>query len=607
MKRNVQCLLLAAFLIAGLVGQAQKSKGTDKRLAGVDTALSRLLKEWKVAGFAVAVVEKDKVIYSQGFGYRDLEQQKPVTPNTLFAIGSCTKAFTASLLGALEKEGKLNLDHKVAEYLPGFRFYNAELTENVTLRDLMCHRTGLPRHDYSWYLFTTKSRDSLVNRIQYLEPSAGLREKWQYNNFMFLLQGVVAEKVTGKSWEQNIKERFFDSLEMNRSNFSVTDLQKEADASLGYGLQHDSIIKKLDYYNIDAIGPAGSINSSVTEMANWVQAWINDGKFKGKTIQSASYLKNAISGNMVIGGGYPGADNPDIHFSNYGLAWSLASYRGHYRVEHGGNIDGFSASTSFFPSDSIGIIVLVNQNASPVTALARNILADRLLKLKYINWSGNRLREVAKAKEEQKAAEKTKTASSRVAGTRPSHALKAYGGNFNNPGYGDIAVYERNDSLFAQVGKDSVWLRHYHYDVFEAKGYDKTEGRDTSDGGTKLNFLSGEDGKISTVAIQLEPSLKQPVRFSLKPKAKALDATSLIKYIGEYEIGKMLTKVYSKGDVLYVFVPGQPEYETIYLGDDTFKLKALDGYSIQFEMIQGESRSMRFIQPNGTFKAVRKK
>ncbi|MBX3254174.1 MAG: serine hydrolase [Chitinophagaceae bacterium] len=602
MKRN---WLLLFLLILLQQANAQKSKkGADTRLAGLDTALSTLLKDWNAAGFAVAIVEKDKVIYSKGFGYRDYAAKQPVTPNTLFAIGSCTKAFTASLLGLLEKDGKLSLDKKVVAYVPSLHFYNNEMNDGVTIRDMMCHRTGLPRHDYSWYLFTTRSRDSLVQRLQYLQPSAPLREKWQYNNFMFLTQGVVAEKITGKSWEENIKEKIFIPLGMQRSNFSVTLMEKDADASLGYMVKNDSIIKKLDYYNLDAMGPAGSINSSVTEMANWVITWINKGKFQEKEVLPPGYIYNAISAQMPIGGGVPDNEHPDVHFSNYGLGWTLSSYRGHYRVDHGGNIDGFSANTCFFPSDSIGIIVLANQNASRVPTLARNIIADRLLKLKYVNWNGDAKKALQKSKEEQKNIQKA-ALSSRVEGTKPSHPLTDYTGSFNHPGYGDVDVYQRNDSVFAITGKDSVWLRHYHYDIFEVKGYDKEEGLDTSSGGTKINFHTGDDGKISSLTIQLEPAVK-PLEFVSKPRAKPLDKEAMEKYTGEYELGGMTVKVYIKGSTLVVFVPGQPEYETIYTGNHSFKLKALDGYSVLFDVEHEKATSVSFIQPNGTFKAMRK-
>src|ERR1044071_3716427 len=171
-------LLLTALLLAiGSILIAQKNQPkTSDPFAGLDTVFARVLKDRKAVGFAVAVVSKDKIIYSKGFGYRDLDKKLPVTPTTLFAIGSCTKAFTASLLGLLNKEGKIDFDKPVRDYLPELRFFNDELNNNVTVRDIMCHRTGLPRHDFSWYLFNTSSRDSLVQRIKYQEPTAKLRE-----------------------------------------------------------------------------------------------------------------------------------------------------------------------------------------------------------------------------------------------------------------------------------------------------------------------------------------------------------------------------------------------------------------------------------------------
>ncbi len=599
--------LLLALLFFVSVTNAQKSKpAVDTRLTGLDAELEKILKDWKISGFAVAVVEKDKIVYSKGFGYRDYENKQPVTPNTLFAIGSCSKAFTSSVLGLLAKDGKLDLDKPAANYIPFLKFYNNDMTEKITTRDMMCHRTGLPRHDYSWYLFNSASQDSMLMRVQFQEPNAGIREKWQYNNFMFLAQGVMAEKLTGKTWAQNVKQRFFDSLGMGRSNFTIEDMVKDADHSLGYGVEKDSIIKKLDYYNIMGMSPAGSINSSVNEMANWVMAWINGGKYKGKEVLPSPYMQDAISSQMVIGGGVPDKENPDIHFSNYGLGWFLASYRGHYRVEHGGNIDGFSASTCFFPSDSIGIIVLTNQNGSVVPSLARNLVADRMLKLKYINWSAERKKAIDKAKAQQKDAEKS-VVSSRIDGTKPAHPLSEYQGFFHHPGYGDIEIFLKNDTLFGQTPKDTFWLRHYHYDVFEGKDIDKTTGPDTTAGGISLNFRTGVAGKIESIALPMEQSLK-PLEFSFKPKEKTISKEDLEKYVGEYELPGVMAKVYLKGTTLFVFVPGQPEYETIAIGNHSFKLKVLDGFSVKFEVTdKNEVTAVSFIQPNGTFKAPKKK
>ncbi len=351
--------LLSLFSLAMV---AQKTSKTKDRFAGIDTAVARILKDWKAAGFAVAVVEKNKVVYAKGFGYKDWEAKEPVTTNTQFAIGSCTKAFTAALLGLLVKDGKVDLDKPVKTYLPDLNFYNDDMNDNVTLRDMMSHRTGVSRYDYSWYYFPTSSRDSLMKRMQYMEPSEPLRRKWQYNNFMYLLQGMVTEKMTGKSWEDNIRERIFKPLGMTNSNVGLAEWVKAADIAKGYRVKDESFISKTDYYDISGMAPAGSINSSVNDMSKWLMAWINAGKFEGKEVLPSSYLAEAMSSQMVVAGALPSAERPDVHMSNYGLGWSLLSYRGHYRVEHGGNIDGFSASTSFFPSDSIGIVVLVNQD-----------------------------------------------------------------------------------------------------------------------------------------------------------------------------------------------------------------------------------------------------
>ena len=188
----------------------------------------------------------------------------------------------------------LDLDKPVRNYLPELKFYNEHLNAHVTIRDMMCHRTGLPRHDFSWY-GSTASRMELLKRIEYQEPTAELREKYQYNNFMFLSQGVLLEKLTGKSWETNIRERIFTPLGMENTVTKVADWEKSNDRSLAYNLVNDSIAKVIPYRNIDAVGPAGSINSSAKDMAKWLITWINGGKFNGKQIVPAKFRNEAMT------------------------------------------------------------------------------------------------------------------------------------------------------------------------------------------------------------------------------------------------------------------------------------------------------------------------
>lgn len=573
------------------------------KIKSIEPLLEEVLQNYHAAGYAVAVVNKDGIVYSKGFGWRNVEDKKPVSPHTLFPIGSSTKAFTAALVGKLADEGRVSLDSPVVNYLPKLRFYTDELTNKVTLRDMMSHRTGLPRYDYSWYLFNSNSRDTLLNRIKFMKPSADIREKWQYNNFMYLAQGMLVEHFSGQSWEKNIEEVFFKPLGMKRSSMSISALQQDADVSLGYTVIQDSVLKKLDYYNINAMGPAGSINSSVTELANWVKLWLNWGQWEGKEILSKGYVVDAASSQMVMSGGMPSKEHPDISFSNYGLGWMLSSYRGHYRVEHGGNIDGFSASVSFFPYEGIGIVVLSNQNASEVPAVVRNTIADKVLDLPYHAWIKPAEKSDEMTTEKKGIAEDI----GRVAGTKASHKLTDYTGHATHPAYGSIHFSVRNDSLFARFPEHTLWLKHYHYDVFDGKEIDKlTSVIDSVGGGVKFNFQTDVDGVISGVSLALEPAIKNPQLFRYA-RSYDIPEAQLEKYAGEYDLSGQTITVYIKNKSLYVSVPGQPDYKTTPRGEHKFKPDALSGFTFAFEAdTNGEIIAFYSIQPNGTFKAEKK-
>ncbi|MGA9212511.1 MAG: serine hydrolase [Kaistella sp.] len=590
------------FMLLHLTVFSQNQKTvTDKRLNGLDATFNKMLKDWHIAGFAVAVVEKNKIIYSKGFGYRDLEKKLPVDGNTLFAIGSCSKAFTAALTGQLVNEGKLDLDKPITSYFPNLRFYNDNMNNMITARDMLSHRTGLPRHDVSWYLFPTESRDNLVKRIQLMEPSAPVREKWQYNNFMYMALGAVDEQMTGNTWDTNIKQKIFAPLHMTRSTTNLKDWKADSNSSFGYGIKKDSTIKKLDYYNIAAMSPAGAINSSVNEMTNWVTAWLNDGKFNGKEVIPASFRSEAISSQAVIVSGFPTKEKPDLHFSNYGFGWTLSSYKGHYRVEHGGNIDGFSASTAFFPTDSLGIIVLTNQDASSVPTIVRNLIADQLLGLKYFDWNADIKKSIAKTK----AAMETKEKDSATKIEKPAtHDLKDYVGDYESPGYGTMKIYLEKDSLYFMGGSKKIWLRHNNFDTFDLMLQDPDVGVKSTDEPMVTGQFSLEtSGNISGFSALFEDGIK-PIEFKKKLNEKSLSKEELQQFTGDYALEGMTVKIYIKNEkTLYALVPGQPEYELIAVDKDKFALKNLSGYFLQFNTAE---KSATFIQPNGNFKAKKK-
>jgi hypothetical protein len=360
----------------------------------------------------------------------------------------------------------------------------------------------------------------------------------------------------------------------------------------------------MDYMNIDPIGPAGSINSSAKDMANWMITWINGGKFNGKEVLPASYVAQARSAQMIMGGGPPSAELSDVFGASYGLGWMIQSYRGHYLVQHGGNIDGFSAITAFFPTDSIGIVVLANQNGSALPALVRNVIADKMLGLKYRDWS----------KIQKDAIEKSKAAASdkgnadsvnQKKNTKPSHALNDYTGAFGNEGYGTIQISLTNDTLWFEYNnsKGKIYLKHYHYDIFTIQSTEAGDDEPKS----KMKFVTDNKGEISALEIPFEPLVKDIV-FNRLPPAIALTKSDLQMYTGDYELGGITAKVYIRGEnTLMLLVPGQPDYELVPTKKHEFDLKIIKGYSVKFEVSdKNVATAVSFIQPNGVFKATRK-
>jgi hypothetical protein len=306
---------------------------------------------------------------------------------------------------------------------------------------------------------------------------------------------------------------------------------------------------------------------------------------------------------MATGGGLPGAENPDIHISGYGFAWGIGSYRGHYRVEHGGGIDGFITTTGFFPSDSIGIFISSNQGG--VSASIRNFIADRMLKLSYRNWNKYLLDADKKAKIAAKAVVKNDSIGHQL-NTKPSHDLKNYTGTYSNPGYGKIEITMKDGGLISKFNSIDIRLDHFHYDQFNAVILDPS--LDDQDP-IRMSFHIDDKGEISKLTVPFEAGVKD-IEFEKETKAIALNNADLKKYEGEYEFapGKG-AKIYIRGEkTLYAFVEGQPEYELVPADKNKFEFKTLKGYSAQFEEnAKGEILSVSFVQPNGTFKATKKK
>ena len=592
-------LIAILFFITGSLTYAQTKLNTKT----IDTKLKALQEATQTVGFSVAVVQGDQVIYSKGFGYRDLENKIEADENTLYAIGSSSTAFTVALLGIMEEEKGLKFTDSPKKYLPELEFYNEKLNNQVTILDMISHRTGLPRHDLSWYLFPTADKDSLLARVKYQEPFTGIRKQWYYNNFMYLAQGLITEKLTGKSWEDNIRERFFKPLNMTSSNVSISEMVAQPNISKGYSLEDFTTNKAMPYYDIAAISPAGSINSSVKEMSNWLKIWLNKGKLGDTQVLPEAYVAKAVNPLMLVGGGIADKKFPDQHLNSYGYAWFNSSYKGHYRLEHGGNIDGFSANVAFFPTDSLGIVVLTNQNGSALPGLVRDALADEILGLEKTDWVSYYSEKINKIKEQQEKA-KAEKKSSTVPNTAPSHTLVEYTGKYNHPGYGTFTIEYKNDSLWAQFVRERVYLNHLHYDIFEALTVKDNKVDTTSGGFLNFNFRTSDLGDIEAASLKLEPTL-DPLTFKRTPAEANASTETLESYVGTYALGGTDLKVFMKEDKLTLFVPGQPEYTLTPTGENEFMVKGLTGYKVRFEEKDNTSQ-MLLIQPNGTFPATKK-
>ena len=504
--RKIISIALVSLCLGNSIAQT-KDTSFEKKIEGVDKELSTVIERSKAAGFAIAIVKGNEMVYAKGFGYSDLENKLPVTPNTLFAVGSTTKAFTAALMGILQDEGKLDLDESPRTYLPELQFFNSEMNEQITMKDLMTHRTGLPRHDGSWKSFGHDSKEELLTRIAFQEPIAPVRSKWVYNNFMYFVQGAIVERLTEQSWGQNIEQNFFKPLEMTNSNTTLDELKKNPQAAIGYYFD-DGINAKIDYYDIAAMEAAGSINSSVTDMSKWMMAWLNKGKYNGNQVIPSAYVKAAMSSQMIITGKFPKDTDPSTFMNNYGYGWFVKSYKGHYRTTHGGGIEGFTAEITLFPSDDLGIVILTNQNQSGLPQTVRNMVSDILLDTPETQDWMVRLEKVV---EQQTKVQKAKT----IESIKPVLALEQYIGTYTHKGYGTLEVTVKNDSLTAEFPLKTLWLNPVHPNVFETY-YIVEEKVETKYQDNSIKFTTDFEGKITGLELAIERRL-DPIVFNRAP------------------------------------------------------------------------------------------
>jgi CubicO group peptidase (beta-lactamase class C family) len=463
------------------------------KIQSIDRLAQAALKQFNVPGIAVAIVQDNQILLSKGYGVRSTFTQEPVTDSTLFAIASNSKAFTAAAIAILVDRGQLTWDDKVRKYLPYFALYNSYVSDEFTIRDLLCHRSGLDTFsgDLIWY-GTTHSREEIVKRARFLSPSFGFREQYGYSNIMYLAAGLIVERLSGMTWDQFIAENFFRPLGMTKSNTSVSDYNVvkgniHSSKSSNIASPHNEVNGKniaIEYVNWDNIGPAGSINSSVRELANWIQLQLGKGTYHGRT-----YWKEQRSWEMWENNTpkpvsrWQRENMPSRHFNGYGLGWELMEYRGHKIVSHGGGYDGMISKTVLVPEMNLGFVILTNNINSVPSALTYEILDALLMQTdKKGNPIGMKkdwmsIFEGFRNDDLKNAQEALKTDSAaRVKQTRMSLPLGNYCGVYTSEMYGDVLITIDDNPIspfgglkidFAPTALVKGQLTHWHYDTFE--------------------------------------------------------------------------------------------------------------------------------------------
>ncbi len=470
-------------------------------LEGLDAKIESMMADWNVPGASVAIVRDDGVILSRGYGVREAGKRQGTDNETQYAIGSSSKAFTAAALAILVDEGKVAWDDPVIDHLPWFRLYDPYATREMRVRDLLAHNSGLTRGDRIWY-GTDLSREEIVRRARLMPPTFSLRSTFRYNNTMFIAAGLVIEAVSGQTWDEFVTDRLLEPLGMSTSSTSVTALEDQSNVATPH-MDIQGIAKAIPWRNIDNAGPAGSINSNVKEMINWVRLHLGNGEFEGERIVSEAGIREMQTSQMIMRKeGFFGLLFSESNLLNYGMGWFLADFRGHLLVSHGGNIDGNSAFVSFIPEENIGLVILTNMNGANGFISALNFeIYDRFLGYDDKDWNGDLLKVFEEAKAEgEKATQKMIDA--RVQGTSPALPLESYVGNYDHEMYPGVVVALRNGALVVTFADAfEAELEHWNYNTFKANWDSPGAGEGPPN---LVRFDLGNDGTAAIINVDIE-------------------------------------------------------------------------------------------------------
>jgi CubicO group peptidase (beta-lactamase class C family) len=503
-RRNALGLaVLAAGGATPLVGLAQhRSRASAaapppaEAFPGIDGFIDAARTAWRVPAFGFAIIKDGAVIHAKGYGSRVTGTASAVTPDSAFGIASVSKMVTAASIAIGVDKGIVAWDEPVSTYLPGFRLSGGARWDGVTLRDMLSHRTGLPRHDLLWYNNEGLTREKLLAHLPHLSVTAPLRQTYQYNNITVILAAHALERAAGVPWEAFTREHLLTPLGMGRTAFSPAAFANDPDHCVGHRLTSTRQPESIPLRPQDAVGPAGAIWTTVNDFARFLQMQLGRGMFAGQRVISAANLA-AMWQPLVAVSGPDEASFEDRAY--YGMGWRIDSYRGMTRVAHGGNLNGFSSRVTLFPDQNIGMVAFSNMRGNPMAGLVTLDVMDRLMGLAPQNNSDASI--ARRNASEARADAAPPPAPARVAATTPSRPLPGFAGTYSDPGYGPISVTAGPDGLRASYNGMPIALDHWHFDVFKARPL----GIDDGDlDGLRFNFASDDDGAITSLTVRMD-------------------------------------------------------------------------------------------------------
>jgi CubicO group peptidase (beta-lactamase class C family) len=476
------------FVIATVVSLLAAAVSAQLTEGVLDRDVRDTIAAWHVPGLAIAVVQNDRVIFLKGYGIKEAGKSEPIAADTLFELGSTTKAFTATAMAMLADEKKLSWDDPVRNYVPAFHVADPCTDALITLRDIASHRSGVARHDELWD-DSDFGRDELIRRIGIMKIWKPIRAGYQYNNLMFVTAGEAAASAAKMPWEQLIRTRILGPLGMTESRITFAEWPS-SDHATGHRWDAKTGAAIQPMRNYDAIAPAGTIKSSAHDMAQWLRFQLAGGLIDGRRLLSSSAIEETHTPQTIIPIG-PATRllYPDTNFLTYALGWNASDYHGELLVAHAGALNGFRTNVALLPKRNLGIVILENIGRGSALAALRNTILDQFLGAPARDWNSVLL-ESEKSEGAKAEAKQAEREAKRVTAAKPSHDLSAYAGTYHNAAFGDATIVVANGALVVQWERLTIPLVHENYDSFSA--IDIVEDLDEP-----LQFRLGADGAVA--------------------------------------------------------------------------------------------------------------